>query len=215
MRTPKNPNDPRITITKQKITHALNQNLIENPSLSNCNFVVYHRAGVGQSTFFDHFKDLDEVMTLQKEAIRAEFKARLFKNLPQNSSYNKIFTFIAVFIMQHRDFYEATSRCGDYQPFEEIICLARKHLTATWPNNLKPSAKNRLYVFFTLDIESFFREWAQQSLNPKMSENIIHSFTYFARAFERNIFPIAHLTGQPHKAGQPHETQQSNKKESK
>lgn len=186
MRTPKNPNDPRYLKNHRRLYRSLNQTLSEHFSLTLHPVDIYRRANLAHSTFFDHFKNLDQAFASEQKSILLEFKTSFADLDPKTFPVNKTFDKIIVFMLKNRDFFAACSATHNNTTFLKMLRFLRPYLTQNW-RHFGSRLDTRIFVLYSAGLEACFQDWAKTGFSPDTVKSVAAHLTRFTRSFEAHL----------------------------
>ena len=130
----KNRNDVRFLKVQEKLEHALAKFLRKNYVARLCVPDLSREAKVWDSTFYDHYDNLDDAITQFSHKYDSNIKDLRHEVSRQNCSLEIAYAKILHFIYKNRDYYRTSFRCQNPTPIFSIITIFRPIIMKGWSN---------------------------------------------------------------------------------
>ena len=130
----KNRNDARFLKVQEKLEHALAKFLRKNYVARLCVPDLSREAKVWDSTFYDHYDNLDDAITQFNHKYDEDIKILRHEVARQKCNLEIAYAKILNFIYKKRDYYRTGFRCQNPTPIFSIITIFRPIIMKGWSN---------------------------------------------------------------------------------
>lgn len=179
----KNRHDRRYTAVQSRIERVLGR-LLKRGKITGINVkVVSKESEIWCSTFYDHFKHLDEAVVQFNHKMRPELKKLLSEAKSLNCSPEVTFAKILHFIYVNREYYDVMVCCKNPVALLEIAEIFKKLICRDWSNYGEENTKRCFYVF-AWEMSGVICYWGRVE---KFDEQKIMGYAKYLAGLAKNV----------------------------
>lgn len=157
----KNPHDFRYVQSDRKIRTAI-FSLLKKHSTNIKVKDICKKAKVKNPTFYNHFKNTDQIIESTETIILSQFQDLYTKLQPQNPTLSDIFYQLLIFVYKNRIYFFTASKNQDYSLMFQILSILHPEITKNWLK-FDSMANEQIFIMYSSAIISVIYLWCQNT----------------------------------------------------
>lgn len=185
----KNKNDARYQKTEDAILSTLLKFLRQRPhTLCLSPSKLAHLSGISTSTFYRHYKNIDDVLTSRERQILKKYRQLLHRLKAEDLTLKQIFRHTLFFIMRHHYIFSLSISHYHCRLLEAMFFDLRPIVRAKC--HLPKGQQIILDIYFS-ELRGLLEKWADHAFSATELDDILDSMIYLAQTARTRLAPIS------------------------